>query len=186
MKQVHINDSRIGFFKIIKNHNGKIVFKNKKSRSNEKIADIHVSSSKITSLNVSSKFFVSCQDEYPIMFVVAALLPGISVFRGINDLVNKESNRIKEMQKILKQIGVKTSATKDKIKIFGNPKLNIQNKQINVAGVLDHRILMSAAILSLVTGIKANLKNFEQVRSSCPNFLSTINTLGGRFEIKKS
>ena len=120
------------------------------------------------------------------MFAVAALLPGISVFRGINDLVNKESNRIKEMQKILKQIGVKTSATKDKIKIFGNPKLNIQNKQINVAGVLDHRILMSAAILSLVTGIKANLKNFEQVRSSCPNFLSTINTLGGRFEIKKS
>ena len=186
LKQVHINDSRIGFFKIIKNHNGKIVFKNKKSRSNEKIANIHVSSSKITSLNVSSKFFVSCQDEYPIMFAVAALLPGISVFRGINDLVNKESNRIKEMQKILKQIGVKTSATKDKIKIFGNPKLNIQNKQINVAGVLDHRILMSAAILSLVTGIKANLKNFEQVRSSCPNFLSTINTLGGRFEIKKS
>ena len=69
---------------------------------------------------------------------------------------------------------------------INNPKLNIQNKQINVAGVLDHRILMSAAILSLVTGIKANLKNFEQVRSSCPNFLSTINTLGGRFEIKKS
>ena len=44
---------------------------------------------------------------------------------------------------------------------------------------------MSAAILSLLTGIKANLKNFEQVRTSCPNFLSTIAVLGGKFETKK-
>ncbi len=51
---------------------------------------------------------------------------------------------------------------------------------------MDHRILMSAAILSLLTGIKANLKNFEQVRSSCPNFLSTISSLGGEFEVKKN
>ena len=34
------------------------------------------------------------------------LLPGKSVFKGIGDLANKESNRIKEMAKILKQIGI--------------------------------------------------------------------------------
>jgi len=51
---------------------------------------------------------------------------------------------------------------------------------------LDHRILMSVSILSLLTGVKANLKNFEQVYSSCPNFLSTISSLGGKFEIKKT
>ena len=58
-------------------------------------------------LKISKKFFVSCQDEFPLMFAISCLLPGISVFRGIEDLANKESNRIKEMGKILKQIGIK-------------------------------------------------------------------------------
>ena len=43
---------------------------------------------------------------------------------------------------------------------------------------------MSTAILSLLTGIKTKLKNFEQVNTSCPNFLSTIQKLGGKFEKK--
>ena len=119
------------------------------------------------------------------MFAMASLLPGVSTFKGIEDLANKESNRIKEMQKILKQIGIKSLTSKNKMKIYGNPDLDITNKTIVVSGILDHRILMSAAILSLLTGIKANLKNFEQVRTSCPNFLSTIAVLGGKFETKK-
>ena len=46
------------------------------------------------------------------------------------------------------------------MKIYGNPNLDIGNKTIFVSGIFDHRILMSAAILSLLTGIKANLKKF--------------------------
>ena len=46
-------------------------------------------------------------DEYPILFVIAALTKGISVFKGIEGLANKESNRIIEMQNILKQVGIK-------------------------------------------------------------------------------
>ena len=86
------------------------------------------------------------------------------------------------MGKILKQIGIKFFASKDEMRIYGNPYLKIKNKKINVSGIFDHRILMSAAILSLLTGINSKLKNFEQVGTSCPNFLSTIFKLGGRFE----
>ena len=45
---------------------------------------------------------------------------------------------------------------------------------------------MSAVILSLVTGIKAEIRNFETVRTSSPSFLQIIKSLGGSFEIKKS
>ena len=86
------------------------------------------------------------------------------------------------MGKILKQIGIKYAASKDEMRIHGNPHLKKENKQIIVSGIFDHRILMSAAILSLLTGINSKLKNFEQVGTSCPNFLSTIFKLGGRFE----
>jgi len=186
LKQVHINPTRIGFFNIIRKHKGKISFKNKKMQGNEMIADVHVKSSKMKPLKVSEKFFTSCQDEVPIMTIIACFLPGTSIFKGIEDLANKESNRIKEMQKICRQIGIKTRASKNEMKVYGNPNLNLDNKKIAVSGILDHRILMSATILSLLTGIKANLKNFEQVKSSCPNFLSTIRNLGGKFEIKKT
>ena len=181
LKQVHINPTRIGFFNIIKKHNGKIFFKNKRVMGNETVADILIKSSNLVPLKVREKFFVSCQDEFPIMFAMASLLPGVSIFKGINDLTNKESNRIKEMGKILRQIGIKFIASKNEMKIYGNPKLDFSSKKIYVSGILDHRILMSAAILSLLTGIKSKLKNFEQVGTSCPNFLSTIKQLGGKF-----
>ena len=44
---------------------------------------------------------------------------------------------------------------------------------------------MSAAVLALVTGIKTNIKNFETVKTSSPNFLNLIKYLGAKFEISK-
>ena len=186
LQDVQINPTRVGFFNIIRKHSGKVSFKNKKKQGNEVVADVHVRSSKMKPLKVSEKFFTSCQDEIPIMTILACFLPGTSVFKGIGDLVNKESNRIKEMQKICKQIGIKTTASKNEMKIYGKSKFNLNNKKISVSDVLDHRILMSAAILSLLTGVKASLKNFEQVNSSCPNFLQIIRKLGGKFEKKRN
>ena len=43
---------------------------------------------------------------------MAALTKGTSVFKGISDLANKESNRITEMQKILNQINIKSNFKK--------------------------------------------------------------------------
>jgi 5-enolpyruvylshikimate-3-phosphate synthase len=45
---------------------------------------------------------------------------------------------------------------------------------------------MSTTVLSLVTGIKADIKNFETVGTSSPSFLKIIKSLGGKFEIKKT
>ena len=124
-------------------------------------------------------------DEYPILFVIAALTKGISVFKGINDLANKESNRIKEMQKILKQVGIKTIASKNKIKIYGKNFIENKNKKIKVPNLGDHRICMSSLILSLITGIQIKINNFETVYTSSPSFLKIIRSLGGKFELHK-
>ena len=110
---------------------------------------------------------------------------GISVFNGIGDLKNKESNRIKEMQKILKQIGVKTVAYKNNLKIFGKGMIDASNKKINVPNLGDHRICMSSFILAILTGAKTKIKNFETVYTSSPSFLNTMKKLGAKFEIEK-
>jgi len=110
----------------------------------------------------------------------------VSVFKGIEDLANKESNRIIEMKKILNQIGIKCRPTKNEMKIFGSVKIKKINTTIKVGNIGDHRVCMSSVILSLVSGVKAEIKNFETVRTSSPSFLQIVKSLGGKFEIKKT
>jgi len=186
IKHVGLNPRRIGFYNLLKKHGAKIKFKNIRIINNEDVGDIEVQSSKLKAISANSNYYVSATDEYPILFVIAALTEGKSVFRGIEDLANKESNRIVEMKKILNQIGVKCQITKSEMKIFGKNKIEEKNIKINVPNLGDHRICMSSVILSLATGIKTEIKNFETVRTSSPSFLQIIKSLGGSFEIKKT
>ncbi len=186
IKHIGLNSRRIGFYNLLRKHGAKIKFKNIKKINHEAVGDIEVQSSKLKAISASSDYYVSATDEYPILFVIAALTKGVSVFRGIEGLANKESNRIEEMKKILNQVGVKCESKKGEMKIFGHAKTKKTDAMIKVPNLGDHRICMSTVILSLATGIKAEIKNFETVETSSPSFLQIIKSLGGSFEIKKT
>ena len=186
IKDVGLNKTRIGFYELLKKQGAKIKFKNIRKTDNEHRGNIFVKSCKLKPLNASKKFYVNSTDEYPILFVVAALTKGISTFNGIGDLANKESNRITEMQKILKQVGVKSILSNgNKLKIFGKGKLDARNKKIIIPNLGDHRICMSSFILAILTGARAKIKNFETVFTSSPSFLKLMKNLGANFEIQK-
>ena len=185
IKNVCLNKTRIGFYELLKIHGAKIKFFNIKKNNSEIFGDIQIKSSKLKPIKASKEYYVKSTDEYPILFVIAALTKGVSIFKGIKDLANKESNRIKEMQKVIKQIGIKSISNKNEIKIFGKNEIIKSNKKINVPKLGDHRICMSTHVLSLITGISSHIKNFETVNTSSPSFLKLIKSLGGRFEIKK-
>ena len=185
IKNVGLNQTRIGFYELLKSHGANIKFKNIRKNNNEVYGDIYVTSCKIKPIKASKEFYVKATDEYPILFIIAALTRGTSIFKGIGDLANKESNRIKEMQKILKQIGINSAASKNEIKIYGKDYIEKKNREINVPNLGDHRICMSTQILSLIAGIKTKINNFETVYTSAPSFLKIIKSLGGKFEIKK-
>ena len=185
IRNVGLNPTRTGFYELLKKHGAKIKFKNIRSNNNEIYGDIYVQSSKIRPIKASKDFYVKTTDEYPILSVIAALTKGTSTFKGIGDLVNKESNRIKEMQKVLKQIGIKSKSTKDQLKIFGKDVLIPKNKIIKIPDIKDHRIFQSTSVLALITGTKAKMKNFETVFTSAPSFLKIVKSLGGKFEIQR-
>ncbi len=185
IKNVGLNPTRVGFYSLLKKSGAKIKFTNKKKINNEQIGDIIVKSSKLKPINASKKYYLNTTDEYPILFIISALTEGKSYFSGISDLKNKESDRIKEMQKILKQMGIFSKFKNDKLSIKGKKLRVNQNRNINVSNLGDHRICMSAAILGFVTGLKVKIKNFETVGTSSPSFLKIIKQLGGSFEKKK-
>tara|TARA_Y100000817_G_scaffold157644_1_gene123338 strand:+ start:1935 stop:3281 length:1347 start_codon:yes stop_codon:yes gene_type:complete len=187
IKNVCLNSRRTGFYNILKKHGAKIKFKNVKRKNNEVVGDIIVKNSNLKPLKTSSKYYPSTTDEYVILSVCAAMTPGVSVFNGIGDLSNKESSRAQEMKNILNQVGIKCKVTKDVMKVYGKRKiLNERKKIIQVKKLNDHRICMAVICLSLATGIKCNIKNFETVETSSPSFLKIIKSVGGKFEIKKN
>lgn len=185
IRNVGLNPTRTGFFNILIKQGANIKIKNMKKINNEIKGDIFVKSSKIKPINATKEYYVNSTDEYPILFIIAGLTKGTSVFKGIRDLANKESNRISEMQKILKQVGIKTSATKDGLKIYGKGVIKANHKSIVVPKLGDHRICMSSFILALITGAKTKIKNFETVYTSSPSFLKIMKSLGAKFETQK-
>ncbi len=185
IKNVGLNPTRIGFYKLLKNQGAKIKFKNLKKENYEIRGDIFVENCKLKPIKASKNYYVNSTDEYPILFILAALTKGVSKFSGIGDLVNKESNRIIEIKKILDQINIKSKLRKDEFKIYGQGLVDASNKTINVPNLGDHRICMSSFVLALLTGAKTRINNFETVFTSSPSFLKIMKSLGAKFEIRK-
>lgn len=185
IKNVCLNPKRIGFYILLKKQRAKIFFKNVKKKNNEMRGDIFIQSSNLKPIKASKNYYVNSTDEYPILFILAALTSGVSTFKGIGDLANKESNRIIEMQKILKQIGIKSVASKNEFKIYGKGMFSANDKKIYVPNLGDHRICMSSFILASLTGAKTTIKNFETVYTSAPSFLKIMKSLGAKYEIPK-
>ena len=184
IRNVGLDSRRIGFYELLRKSGGKIKFKNLRKINNERVGDIQVTSSKLKPIIASKKYYLNTTDEYPILFTIAALIKGKSSFTGISGLKNKESDRIKEMQKILRQIGIKSKFNRNRLVINGSDRKDYSKKIIKVSNLGDHRICMSSAIIALLTGANAVIKNFETVGTSSPNFLKIIKSLGGKFEKK--
>ena len=178
------NETRIFFLKILKKVNANIKINNLRKISGELVGSITISSSKLKPI-IISKNIGKFIDELPILFVIAGLTKGISKFKNIGDLKNKESNRLLESKKILVQAGIKCKITKDSMVIYGKGKIETQNKLILTKTKGDHRICMSSVIFCLLTGIRGKIKNFETVNTSFPGFISLIRGLGARINVKK-
>jgi len=184
IKNINCNPTRIGFIKILKKMKANIKIKNLKKRSGEFVGDIVVKSSQLKPINCPKKLVPSAIDEFPLLFIVASIIKGVSKFSGINELRYKESDRIKNVEIGLKQIGIKTKSTSGSLTIFGNPRVKVKRK-IKIFSKKDHRIAMSFFCLGQLLEGNFEINNFETVNTSFSKFLFTMKKIGAIYEIKK-
>ena len=182
IKNVNINKSRIGYIEVLNKMGAKIKIKNTKKRYGEKQADIFVKSQPILKkINCPPNLNSNLIDEFLIIFLVAAKANGVSNFSNLGELNKKESPRLKLGSKLLNQLGIKTELTKDSIKIFGNPGINLK-KTIDIKNYYkDHRIFMTSVIAALTFGGKWRISDIDSYKSSFPSFLKIIKELGYKF-----
>ncbi len=177
IKNVNINPSRIGVIHILRKMGVKIIFKNSKTYKGEKIADIKIQSPKqLKSINCPKKFNSGAIDEFLVIFLVAAKAKGVSYFKGLSELNQKESPRLKWGAKILNKMGIKNITTNNSIKIYGDPDLKI-NDNIHIKNYLkDHRVFMTSVIAALSFGGYWKIHDKDSIKTSFPNFLKLINS----------
>ena len=178
IKNVNINPSRTGVINILKRMGVKINLKNQKNYKGEKNADIFVrSSKKLKSINCPTKFNSGAIDEFLLIFLVAAKANGISYFKNLAELNQKESPRLIWGAKILNHLGVKNIITKSSIKIYGNPNLSISHKITIKNFFKDHRVFMTSVIAALSFGGDWTIHDKDSINTSFPNFMNVINEL---------
>ena len=178
IKNVNINPTRIGIITILKKMGVNIIYKNKKIYKGEVNADIKISSSNnLKGINCPISLNSSAIDEFLIIFLVAAKSKGVSYFKNLSEMNQKESPRLKWGSRILNMMGVKNVLTKNSIKIFGNPELKV-NKKIIVKNFLkDHRVFMTSVIAALSFGGEWHIHDRDSIKTSFPSFLKIINKL---------
>ena len=178
IKNVNINPSRIGIITILKKMGANIIFKNIKTYKGEKKADIQIKSTKsLKAINCPVKFNSEAIDEFLVIFLVAARAKGVSFFKDLAELNQKESPRLEWGKKILNKMGIKTITTKSSIKIFGNPNLKIDKKIIIKDYLKDHRVFMTSVIAALTFGGNWKISDKDSIKSSFPKFLNIIDNL---------
>ena len=183
IRNVNINPSRMGVFYILKLMGVKISKINVKKYKGEKIADLLIkSTNKIKSINCPINLNSSAIDEFLLIFLVAAKAKGISYFKNLSELNQKESPRLKWGSKILNKIGIKNIITKSSIKIYGNPNLKIDKKIIIKNFLKDHRVFMTSVIAALSFGGEWQIFDKKSINTSFPSFLKKIGQLGANIE----
>ena len=184
IKNMNINESRIGYIKILNKMGAKIKFNNVKIKYGEKLADIFVKSQPVLKkINCPPSLNSNLIDEFLIIFLAAAKAKGVSNFKNLGELNKKESPRLKLGSKLLNHLGIKTRLTKDSIKIFGNPSINLK-KNIHIKDYFkDHRIFMTSVIAAYTFGGKWKIDDVSSYKSSFPSFLNIIKKLGYKFKL---
>ncbi len=178
LNNVNINPSRTGVITILKKMGVKIIFRNIRNYKGEKIANIYVESAKfLKPINCSPKLNASAIDEFLVIFLIAAKAKGISYFRNLSELNQKESPRLKWGSKILNLMGIKTITTNSSIKIYGNPNLKVNKKIIIKNYLKDHRVFMTSVVAALTFGGKWNIHDKDSIKTSFPSFLRLLSKL---------
>lgn len=179
IENVGINPTRAGLYEVLQNMGGDIRFAKKRTVGGEPVADIHVRHSPLTGIDVPADIAPSMIDEFPVLFVAAAMAEGETTTRGLHELRVKESDRLSQMAKGLGLLGVSLTEQDDGLTIRGSGGKPLPGGSIKpvIETALDHRIAMSFAVAGLATESGLSIDDIRPVETSFPGFDELITKL---------
>ena len=183
IKNVGINDTRIGILDVVKRMYGGVNIGvntgvniiNKRIVSGEECADIQVKYTEgLKGCVIEGNDIPRLIDELPVIAVLASQAEGETIVKNAEDLRNKEADRITCLVNELKKIGVNIEETPDGFIIRGKCKLR---GGAELETFHDHRLAMSFYVAGLICEKEISINGFEWTNISFPEFEELMNQL---------
>jgi len=179
IENVGLNPTRAGLVEVLRAMGGSIEELNAREVGGEPVADLRVRHSQLKGIAVDPALAPSMIDEFPVLFVAAALAEGTTVTTGLDELRVKESDRLSVMAEALSAAGVRLWEQEDGLTIEGTGGDPLPGTASAIATHLDHRIAMSMAVAGLASRAGVEVDDTRPIATSFPQFEALLEGLTG-------
>ena len=180
IQNVGLNPTRAGIVTVLRQMGGSIEELNRREVGGEPVADLLVKHSALTGIEVDPALAPSMIDEFPVLFVAAALAQGTTITSGLDELRVKESDRLSAMAAALTGAGAIVSEQADGLTIEGTGGEQLRGSANSRTKThLDHRIAMSMAVAGLASRDGVEVDDTRPIATSFPMFEALLEGLSG-------
>lgn len=170
---VGLNPTRNGVLRILELMGAKLRIEADPDAAGEPVGRIVVSPCQLRGIDVPPELVPLAIDEFPVIFVAAALATGQTLIRGAEELRHKESDRIRVMADGLRALGIDVEELPDGARISGG---QLQGGSVDSRG--DHRVAMSFAVGGARAAGPVTILDTENVATSYPGFIDQARSIG--------
>jgi 3-phosphoshikimate 1-carboxyvinyltransferase len=175
IENVGLNPTRAGLIQVLRDMGGQIEELDRREVGGEPVADLRVRHSALTGMEVDPAVAPSMIDEFPVLFVAAALANGTTITSGLDELRVKESDRLSAMAAALTLAGAHVEEREDGLIIHGTGGAPLPGTSGEpVTTHLDHRIAMSMAVAGLASRDGVEVDDTSPIQTSFPNFTDLL------------
>lgn len=181
LPNICMNPTRTGLFEALGLMGAQIKASNERLEGGEPVADLEVAYAPLRGVDLPQEIVPRMVDEFPILAVAAANAQGDSIFRGLEELRVKESDRLAAIHAGLRAIGVAAHIEGDDLHIKGCGAGGVPggNQSAHVVTHFDHRIAMSFLIAGLASRQPVYVDDSLAIATSFPGFTDLMAGLGG-------
>jgi 3-phosphoshikimate 1-carboxyvinyltransferase len=176
IRKVMTNPLRTGLLTTLLEMGAELRLENQRLEGGESVADLTVSASALTGVEVPASRVPSMIDEYPVLAIAAAFARGRTVMHGLAELRVKESNRLAAMVAGLEACGVDAREEGDSLVVAGTGEPPRGGAEVQAHH--DHRIAMSFLVMGLAAERPVTVDSADMIATSFPNFVPLMRSLG--------
>jgi len=172
---VGANPRRDGWRRILLSMGGAITEDHAAMLGEEPVADMLSVHANLGGISVNASDVADAIDEFPVLFVAAALADGEFVLHGAGELRVKESDRIAGMAACLKACGAEVEEAADGVHIRGREMLR---GGVSVDAKGDHRTAMAMAVAAQRADAAIEIRHAGGIHTSFPGFVQMARSIG--------
>ncbi len=173
LHDVGLNPRRTGLLQALRAMGADIRVGPTREQGGERVADLQVRYAPLHGVDIPEVWVSDMIDEFPALFIAAALAHGSTRIHGAGELRVKESDRLAVMAAGLRQLGVAIEEHPDGALIEGG---SIHGGKVDSHA--DHRCAMAFAVAGQMASDTVLIRDCSNVNTSFPGFVSLVRQAG--------